>query len=238
MIKVVVTADDYGFTKGISDGILYAHHNGIVTFTTAMTNMDYFKIAAKELKNTPTLGGGVHLNLTIGKSLTKNNTLTDKNGYFIKNIDRIVNEADVDEIYLEWKAQIEEFIKYVGYVPLQIDGHHGFHYYPRFQPITRRLIEEYRFTARVVDSPYLFLRGFYAEDATVEKIKEILTLYTPVPTLELVTNPGFCDEELISMSGYSYGRTKEIEALCSQEVKDFIRENGFELVIPERRNKL
>ena len=37
--RVVVNADDFGFSEGVTEGILRAHADGIVTSTTIMANM-------------------------------------------------------------------------------------------------------------------------------------------------------------------------------------------------------
>lgn len=39
MTKLIVNADDFGYSKGINLGIIEAHREGIVTSTTLMTNM-------------------------------------------------------------------------------------------------------------------------------------------------------------------------------------------------------
>ena len=40
----------------------------------------------------------------------------------------------------------------------------------------------------------------------------------------------YCDGELLKMSTFSVVRRKELEALCSQEVKNWINKNNIELI--------
>src|SRR4030095_8186486 len=62
---LIVTADDFGLTAGVSRGILEAGARGIVTSTTVMVNrpIDPELIARLEASG---LGAGLHLNLTLG----------------------------------------------------------------------------------------------------------------------------------------------------------------------------
>ncbi|HCS39550.1 MAG TPA: hypothetical protein DIW44_08195 [Anaerolineaceae bacterium] len=65
--RLIVNADDYGHTHGVSQGIRLAHLRGIVTSTTAMMN---YRGAEDDLRKAthecPRLGLGLHLVLTSG----------------------------------------------------------------------------------------------------------------------------------------------------------------------------
>ena len=62
---LIVNADDFGLTAGVSRGILEANRNGIVTSTTLLVNRELPPAQLEELKASG-LGVGVHLNLTLG----------------------------------------------------------------------------------------------------------------------------------------------------------------------------
>lgn len=57
---LVVNADDFGFTRGVNEGIVHAHRNGILTATTLMANGDAFSHAVELAQQTPTLEVGCH----------------------------------------------------------------------------------------------------------------------------------------------------------------------------------
>ena len=60
--QIIVNADDFGYTPGVSQGILEAHLNGIVTSTSVMVNMPAAEQWVKTaLKEAPDLGLGLHL---------------------------------------------------------------------------------------------------------------------------------------------------------------------------------
>jgi predicted glycoside hydrolase/deacetylase ChbG (UPF0249 family) len=133
--RLIVNADDYGHSPGISLGIRQAHLEGIVTSTSAMMNRP---LAPAELtiaaRACPNLGIGVHLVLTAGKPVllpAKVSTLVDVRGEFHKlsafvdHIDRI----DLDQVWAEWNAQVEKFIRHYGRNPDHLDSHHHCSYF-------------------------------------------------------------------------------------------------------------
>ncbi|HEY6051995.1 MAG TPA: ChbG/HpnK family deacetylase, partial [Thermoanaerobaculia bacterium] len=58
---LIVNADDYGLTPGVSAGILKAHRDGIVTSTSVLAVAPAFEESAPALRNAPEIGIGVHL---------------------------------------------------------------------------------------------------------------------------------------------------------------------------------
>ena len=135
--RLIINADDYGRTAEISRGIRHAHLHGIVTSTTCLMNMptvvDDIKIALKE---TPSLGMGVHLVLTAGKPvLPQKKSLVGPDGFFLKrevffgghqglNHGNSKRQLNIDEVKAEWRAQIEAFITAAGKLPTHLDSHH------------------------------------------------------------------------------------------------------------------
>ena len=76
--KLIVNADDFGLSEGVCLGILKAHRDGILTSTTCMMNMENIEKYLEMTKAYPNLGLGVHLNITVGKPLTKVSFIDEK----------------------------------------------------------------------------------------------------------------------------------------------------------------
>jgi predicted glycoside hydrolase/deacetylase ChbG (UPF0249 family) len=133
--KLIVNADDYGHTAGISRGIREAHLNGIVTSPSAMMNRPHAVQALNTAVETcPRLGLGVHLCLTSGQPLLppeKVASLVNSDGYFPREEAFIskLHTINIDEVRAEWRAQIESFIKTVGHAPDHLDSHHHSSYF-------------------------------------------------------------------------------------------------------------
>jgi predicted glycoside hydrolase/deacetylase ChbG (UPF0249 family) len=64
--RLIVNADDFGFTRDVNAGIVQCHRNGILTATTLMANGEAFTDAVRLAKENPSLDIGVHLVLVGG----------------------------------------------------------------------------------------------------------------------------------------------------------------------------
>jgi chitin disaccharide deacetylase len=134
-VRLIVNADDYGHTAGVSRGIREAHRCGIVTSTTAMMNMpDVEKALQQSGQECPRLGVGVHLVLTTGKPLlpaSEVGTLVDAGGEFLgeEGLAAQIASVDLEQVRREWTAQVEKFIAIAGRAPDHLDSHHHAHYF-------------------------------------------------------------------------------------------------------------
>ena len=61
MKRLVVNADDFGFTRDVNQGIVEAHRDGILTATTLMATGAAFDDAVRLAKENPSLDMGCHL---------------------------------------------------------------------------------------------------------------------------------------------------------------------------------
>lgn len=133
--RLIVNADDYGHSPGISEGIRQGHLHGIVTSTSAMMNRPLapadLTIAARSC---PNLGIGVHLVLTTGKPLLAAehvSTVADGQGNFL-NLPALIDHLDrlnMDQVWAEWNTQVERFIRHFGRNPDHLDSHHHCSYF-------------------------------------------------------------------------------------------------------------
>jgi predicted glycoside hydrolase/deacetylase ChbG (UPF0249 family) len=134
--RLIVNADDLGLSRGITDGILYAHLNGIVTSASFMVNQPATEYALQQLQMVPDLDVGIHLNLCQGKPVlpARNvSTLVGPDGEFLPPsvmAKRLVSlQASSKQIEAEFRAQIDRMLSH-GLVPSHADSHHRFHLYP------------------------------------------------------------------------------------------------------------
>lgn len=228
-MKVVINGDDYGFTDGITEGIIFCHLNGILSSTTVLINSDNIEEAVDKAKYCPDLGFGIHFNLTLGKPLTDGKTLCDKNGDFFNKKDLVLENLDKGEIYNEWKAQIEKFIALFNRKPTHIDSHHSVHDQSYTYPITERLCMEYGLTCRR-HGKFKFVTGFFGEVATVETLINLLEENKKEEFIEVMVHPGYSDCRLRDISSYNNYRLKELVTLCDDRLKDYLKENNIEIV--------
>lgn len=146
MIRVIFNADDLGFSMGINRGIAYCFKRKAVTSTSIFANMPATSHAISLSRKNKISDIGIHLNLTNGKSMTGNNSLTNKEGgffnayiLFYRLTLGLVNMQDVDN---ELKAQIDYIID-KGIFPNHIDFHMYMHSYSSLNNICIRLCSKY-----------------------------------------------------------------------------------------------
>jgi len=153
--QLIVNADDFGRSRGVSDGILRAHRDGIVTSTTAMMNMpgvahDLLRAASEA----PRLGLGVHLTFTAGRPLMPMEwvrSLVDEHDHFLSQeaILQQPTRIDADELMSELKAQINTFKNALGHLPDHLDAHHFVHLVPPLFRVYLDLAESFELPIRL-----------------------------------------------------------------------------------------
>ena len=124
--RLIVNADDYGLTAGVSRGILDAHRDGIVTSTTLLVNRPVDPALIDALKASG-LGVGLHLNLTLGPPVAPAKrvpSLVDGEGRFVRDAREAAKRARADEARIELGMQIDEFRRIMGRFPTHLDSHH------------------------------------------------------------------------------------------------------------------
>ena len=241
-MKLIINADDFGLTKGVTLGILKAMEEGVVTETTALANGEYFREGIEEAKLRGIRNIGVHLTITGGKSLLPLEqvpSLVDERGYFRKS-QRNYNYAEIKE---ELRAQMEGFLQ-VFDEPSHIDGHHHFYGFNlELMEIVFELAKEYKLPLRLVDNRYkklyaqeniatteAFSTAFYGKKLSFQCLKDTVMKHRNYDTLEIMTHPAYVDERLMLLSSYNLERARELEIITSEELKAFIKHEGIELM--------
>jgi predicted glycoside hydrolase/deacetylase ChbG (UPF0249 family) len=136
---LIVNADDYGLTKGVSRAILQAHQQGIVTSTSVLALAPGFKPTAGWLRDTEGIGIGAHL-AVVGEdppllSALEIPTLVNGEGRLAASwrsfLPRLAaRQVDPEDLRLEMSAQIER-IRGAGLSLTHVDTHQHLHLWPR-----------------------------------------------------------------------------------------------------------
>lgn len=144
MRRLIVNADDFGFTSGVNRAIVEASSRGIVTSTTLMANGQTFAEAVELAKKMPSLSVGCHMVLTDGKpvvdalqlpSLTHGSQFRD--GMFGFAARAIAGQIHADQITAEAIAQIRK-IQSAGIEVSHFDTHKHTHIFPKvLRPLLR-----------------------------------------------------------------------------------------------------
>lgn len=228
-MKVIFNADDFGLTKGITDGIIKSHTNGVVKTTTLMMNGLAVDYAVTQARLHPTLNVGIHLVLSWGKPLdTQIFNLVNSDGFFkYDNKYERMPPPDLEQVEREWETQINAFLA-TGLTLHHMDSHHHIHGWKPLQDIIIKLALKYNVPVRYAESlkayPDLLLTdtlytGFYNKGVT-KHIFENLKAYH-VRSIEVMTHPAYVDEQLWQVSSYVNKRKEELDILCQLTIPNW-----------------
>jgi len=136
--RLIVNADDFGFTAGVNRAIVEAHTRGVVTSSTLMANGCAFADAVELSKSVPRLSVGCHVVLIDGQpvnpgqihSLTKPTRASEfRDGLKSFAARAIAGHLTAEEISAEATAQIRK-IQATGIAVSHFDTHKHTHIFP------------------------------------------------------------------------------------------------------------
>lgn len=154
MRRLIVNADDFGYTAGVNRGILEAHSHGVVTSSTLMANGPAFSDAVRLAGTVPQLSVGCHVVLIDGQPMLdpeiipslvgQNNVDQEQNrntnrdsgsarfrdgirGFALR---ALAGRLDSREIEAEATAQIRK-LQAAGIAVSHLDTHKHTHLFPR-----------------------------------------------------------------------------------------------------------
>jgi chitin disaccharide deacetylase len=110
--RLIIHADDFGFTHGITEGIVQAFQEGVLTSTSAMINISGAPERIARARNQePRFAVGLHLNITTGKPVLPPErvpTLVDRQGCFYSMVQLIerLPSISLSELNAEIRAQV------------------------------------------------------------------------------------------------------------------------------------
>ena len=243
--QLIVTADDFNLSAGVSRGIREAHQHGIVTETSVMVNGGDMRRAAEVLTEAPRLAVGLHLNLTRGRPLAPPRVMADllgHDGHFLGSPQALPPCLRAEAVQAEFQAQLRTFVQVFGRLPQHLDTHHHVHQHPLILEALLELAVPLKLPVRGLDphmratirarglgSPEHFLGDAGHEPYwTVTRLVSTIRALE-VGTTELMCHPGYFDEA-IAYSRYGRQRDVEREALCDPAVAITIQEMDVRLV--------
>ena len=245
--KIVINADDFGLSMGVSqaiDELMKLHAISDTTVMMLVPNVEYCAIQYPYvIKNHL---AGVHLQLpgTIPKQIITSKTINDEER--IKKED--VLKLDKELVYNEWDYQISLFIKLFDQIPTHIDTHMGYHRSEEFREIYLQLAKKYGIPVRGGEDPFAdylkkynvcgttkFVRGWSGKELPYGTLKEKLSAlkkncdpYKDI--IEVTCHPGWVDNTLLERSSLTYGREHDYQEILELCKSGWLEKNGFELI--------
>lgn len=249
MKKLIIRADDIGYSEAVNYGILKSVKDGLVRSAGLMPNMPYAKHGLDLLKDYDVCLGQ-HTNVCLGKPCADPElipSLLQDNGEFkssrqyreaAQNHEDFVN---IEEAVIEIEAQYKRFRELTGNEPAYFEAH---------AVASMNLFKALKIVADKYDLPYQELRWDGEPSLFNKKPILILPMGSMRPEYDAyeclkdgilnharedmpnvgVFHPGYIDEYLLNNSSLTVNRTKEVTMLCDPAMREWLLENGVELI--------
>jgi chitin disaccharide deacetylase len=222
---LVVNADDFGQSAGVTRGIIEAHERGIVTSASLMVLWPASAEAAAYSRRQPGLSVGLHLDL---------GEWTCRAGVWEALYTR-VDSTDPDAVDLEVRKQLERYRDLVGQNPTHLDSHQHVHRSDPVRSTLMRVAGELRVPLRHLTPSIQHCGSFYGQTATGEPLPDLIGMPAlaallrrlPEGVTELACHPGYA-HDLESM--YTDERTIELHSLCAPEVRQVLADAEIRLI--------
>lgn len=229
--RLIVNADDLGYTEATTAGIVHAHRHGIVTSASLMVRPPAACAAVREAAAAGLDDLGLHLDL--GEWVYRRGRWEP--------LYEVVDRADAAAVDAECHRQLETFRDLVGRDPTHLDSHQHAHLDEPVRSVAVALADELGVPLRHLSPRVAYCGGFYGQSGRGEPAPELLTAEAILQLLagqrdaaavssgaavELACHPGW-DADLETM--YVAERRVEVEVLCTTGLREAIAAHGFEL---------
>ncbi len=251
-MKLLINADDYGLTTGISKSIIDLFEHDAISDTSVMICVEGAVERCHLLKERGfSKKAGVHLQTTLERHHKKPlsfpddiPSLVDSEGFFKSH--ECDDPIDPDDIELEWERQIVKLSEVLGHVPSHLDSHHGVHRIPHLLPVYLKLAAKYGMPVRGGRAPDQIKASSFGVKSTfvangdwtgrhlpLSALQKIILAAMPAVgdgVFEIVSHPGYLDDDLIKSSSWNTVRENDYNELLALSKSNWLEDNNINLV--------
>lgn len=221
---LIVNADDFGRSRGVNEGVIRCHEQGIVTSATMMVRWPDAVEAGAYAHASETLGVGLHFDL--GEWVYRDGGWSA--AYEVLGDER--REAIAEEL----DRQLELFDRLVGRPPTHIDSHQHVHRDDPVRGVVLAAAARLGVPVREATPGIAYSGAFYGQDGKGTPVPEAITADALIAEIEALP-PGItemgCHPATTVDHETTYGaeRLREVETLCDARVRAAIERAGIEL---------
>lgn len=264
-MKLVIRADDVGYTDVCNIGAFESIDNGVVTSADVMLDCPGTEDALRRLRDYPWISVGWHAHFWGAPVCDPSDvpSLYDPARQGFRKGLPMLKDVDYDEALAECRAQLERCVRILGKAP-DVSGH-GMGDAPMSRAMAK-VAEEYgmktNFLAlpafpgrpaekwdgkKIISAPFTAYKDLETDSLTEIEKYDPIKFYTEdememlkLPdsaTVMHTWHPGYVDYFVYRLGDYGpsarnfiTARVVDVHALCSQEVKGWLREHKIELV--------
>ncbi|MBQ9033817.1 MAG: ChbG/HpnK family deacetylase [Lachnospiraceae bacterium] len=244
MKRLLIRADDLGFSEGTNHGIAKSVKEGIIRSVGLMPNMPAAQHGFDLIRDCDVCLGQ-HTNICVGKPLTDPAlipSITGEDGEFRPSSAYRAAKEDfvvLDEVVLEIEAQYQRFKEITGREPSYFEGHAvaSANFFKGLAIVAKRHGLDY-LALNFDGSPIRFGKAdlYMCMDSMKPDYDPFASLVSCMENAHeggvemFVCHPGYLDAYILRKSSLTVPRAMEVEMLCSDETKRYIDEQGIELV--------
>ncbi len=245
MKRLLIRADDLGYSEGINYGIAKSVKDGIIRNVGLMPNMCAAQHGVNLLKGVDVCYGQ-HTNICVGRPLTDPKlipSITKENGAFKSSQEYRGAKEDfvvLEEVILEIEAQYHRFVELTGQQPSYFEGHAvaSKNFFKGLQIVAERHGLPY-LNISFDGSPisfghsklYMSMDSMYPNYDPFESLKNaVLKDYGEDGCCMFVCHPGYLDDYILKTSSLTIPRTQEVAMTCAPETKKWLNDNQIQLV--------
>lgn len=256
MPTLIVQADDYAISDGVTEGILRAVEEGIVRATGIFTNRPSAALAASRIRDLDRVDVGLDLNMVTGApilparevpslvnahdnlrtshQITAEFPVIARDGMYSQ---FEVDPFDHDETLAEARAQLDRFVELFGRAPAYV------HHHSIISPMLDQVLHEVaaQYSVPVMDdllrdrrvnalpNPWYTVPFGAAEQAACDPVSMFLAGIEELADHEisvLITHPGYVDADLLDISSYNVVRARDLQLVTAIEVREALTARG------------
>lgn len=257
-MKLLVQADDFGFTRAVTYGIVDCIDLGVVRNTGLFANMPCAEFAVSFMKDRSHVCFGIDFNIVSGPCCANPSLiphLVDKDGNFIRSSQRMSDPRikseegrkemfPYEEVYCELKAQYQRFVDLTGKQP----GYLHEHSLPveTYVKAIRQISQETGIVfSEDAIAKYDIAMWLHNTEGTMKKEFDPLSQLHVRPFDKVIQNQayllsheyamigghaGYVDEALLHLSSLSLERFKDAQMLMSDTLNEWIKTHEVELI--------
>lgn len=244
MKKILVRADDLGYSEGINYGIAKSVKEGIIRNVGVMTNMPSAEHGLKLLDGVDVCLGQ-HTNISVGKPITDPRlipSITNENGEFKSSKEYRAAKEDfvvLEEVILEIEAQYRRFIELTGQKPHYFEGHavSSDNFFKGLEMVAEKYELKYSGVSfggkpiKVADTTvYMCLESMNPNYDPFVSLKKMVENAHEGACDVMIFHPGYLDGYIMKNSSLTVPRVLEVDMLCNEETKKWIKSQNIMLV--------
>ena len=244
MAKILVRADDLGYSEAFNYGLARAVKSGIVRSVGVMPNMEWAEHGVRLLDGTD-VTFTVHANICQGKPITDPKlipSLVDENGIFKdKSLYREAKEDFVvlDEVIMEVEAQYLRLVELTGRKPYMIEAHAvpSNNFNMALGIVAKKYgVQSMQFVPgrgpKIGDTIMKFSMDSGNPDYNpFESLKKAMNQeFAEDEAMLMVLHPGFVDEYVLTTSYITTQRALEVAMAINPEVPKWCEANDVKLI--------